>query len=77
MEVADTLLTMRSPVVDGVAITPCERCKANNLECVIGSSNRGGRRVRKRTADQAQLDDDSRPESPTLDSSALEFGHGP
>lgn len=28
-------------------------------DCVIGSSNRGGRRVRKRTLDQAGLDGSS------------------
>ncbi|EME84251.1 uncharacterized protein MYCFIDRAFT_107328, partial [Pseudocercospora fijiensis CIRAD86] len=48
------------PTVDGVASTPCERCKASNLECVIGSSNRGGRRVRKRPLDQAALADNAR-----------------
>jgi hypothetical protein len=36
-------------VVDGVVTTPCKRCKATGLECVIGSSNRGGRRVRRKT----------------------------
>ncbi|KAF2162787.1 hypothetical protein M409DRAFT_26642 [Zasmidium cellare ATCC 36951] len=41
----------------GKATTPCERCKATGLDCVIGSSNRGGRRVRKRTVDQAGFDD--------------------
>lgn len=39
--------------------TPCERCKVSKLACVIGSSNRGGRRVRhKRTLEQAGLSDD-------------------
>ncbi|KAK6392334.1 hypothetical protein LTR65_003790 [Meristemomyces frigidus] len=64
------------PTVDGVVAPPCERCKANNLECVIGSSNRGGRRERKRTVEQAQLDDDDRtrtPETPTYDSLAVGF----
>ncbi|KAF2764009.1 hypothetical protein EJ03DRAFT_42969 [Teratosphaeria nubilosa] len=57
------------PVVDGVVTTPCERCKANSLECVIGSSNRGGRRVRKRTLSQAGLDNDTvEPDTPNLDS---------
>jgi hypothetical protein len=45
--------------------TPCERCKANRLECVIGSSNRGGRRVRKRTLEQAGLDEDAGAEPDT------------
>lgn len=49
--------------MDGVVTTPCERCKATNLECVIGSSNRGGRRVRKRTLDQAGLGDEDTPSS--------------
>lgn len=30
--------------------TPCDRCKATNQECVIGGSNRGGRRVRRKIA---------------------------
>ena len=29
--------------------TPCERCRATGQECVIGGSNRGGRRVRRKT----------------------------
>lgn len=36
-------------MIDGVVTTPCKRCKATGLECVIGSSNRGGRRVRRKT----------------------------
>lgn len=67
-----------SPTVDGVPVTPCERCKANNLECVIGSSNRGGRRVRKRTVEQAQLEDDAgglrpAPHTPGFDTSGVDF----
>merc|ERR1712070_126623 len=66
------------PVVDGVPTTPCERCKANNLECVIGSSNRGGRRVRKRTLDQANLDEDAGARPPphtpgTFDATGVDF----
>ncbi|KXT06846.1 hypothetical protein AC578_7187 [Pseudocercospora eumusae] len=57
------------PTVDGVVTTPCERCKASNLECVIGSSNRGGRRVRKRALDQAGLTDNA--SQPTRESPAL------
>lgn len=34
--------------MDGVVTTPCKRCKATGQECIIGASNRGGRRVRKR-----------------------------
>lgn len=30
--------------------TPCQRCKATGQECVIGGSNRGGRRVRRKAA---------------------------
>jgi hypothetical protein len=45
--------------VDGVVTTPCVRCKATGQECVIGSSNRGGRRVRKRPPEEAGLDDPS------------------
>ncbi|KAI7165527.1 hypothetical protein D0869_10124 [Hortaea werneckii] len=66
------------PVVDGVPTPPCDRCKGNNLECVIGSSNRGGRRVRKRTIDQANLDEDAGPRPPphtpgTFDASGVDF----
>ena len=39
-------------MVDGVVTTPCERCKNTGQECVIGGSNRGGRRVRRKLADQ-------------------------
>ncbi|KAF2493024.1 hypothetical protein BU16DRAFT_514325 [Lophium mytilinum] len=35
--------------VDGTV--PCLRCKRDNLECVLGGSNRGGRRVRRKTLD--------------------------
>lgn len=55
------------PIVDGVATPPCQRCKVNNLECIIGSSNRGGRRVRKRTLEQAGLDGNVEPETPLAD----------
>ncbi|PNS18067.1 hypothetical protein CAC42_4026 [Sphaceloma murrayae] len=34
---------------DGAPQPPCQRCKREGKECVIGSSNRGGRRVRKST----------------------------
>ncbi|OQN97047.1 hypothetical protein B0A48_16851 [Cryoendolithus antarcticus] len=37
------------PVLDGVTTTPCKRCKTTGQECVIGSSNRGGRRERRKT----------------------------
>lgn len=40
-------------MVDGVVTTPCARCKASGLECVIGGSNRGGRRVRRKTIDSS------------------------
>lgn len=39
-------------MVDGVVTTPCERCKNTGQECVIGGSNRGGRRVRRKITDQ-------------------------
>ncbi|KAF2646494.1 hypothetical protein P280DRAFT_12515 [Massarina eburnea CBS 473.64] len=29
---------------------PCLRCKRDDLECVLGGSNRGGRRIRRKTA---------------------------
>ena len=64
-------------MVDGVPTTPCERCKTNNLECIIGSSNRGGRRVRKRTLEQAQFDDDDgarpAPHTPGFDTSGVDL----
>ncbi|QIW95388.1 hypothetical protein AMS68_000906 [Peltaster fructicola] len=39
------------PTVDGVVTTPCKRCESTGQECIIGSSNRGGRRIRKRKLD--------------------------
>ncbi|KAJ4375927.1 hypothetical protein N0V83_001206 [Neocucurbitaria cava] len=33
---------------------PCLRCKRDNLECVLGGSNRGGRRVRKKRVEEPQ-----------------------
>ncbi|KEQ67192.1 uncharacterized protein M437DRAFT_36495, partial [Aureobasidium melanogenum CBS 110374] len=40
---------------------PCLRCRKENKQCVIGSSNRGGRRVRRSTiaSQQAQVNDES------------------
>ena len=61
--------------IDGVLTPPCERCKQNNLDCVIGTSNRGGRRVRKRTLEQAELDDGVL-ETPTFESSTVDFATG-
>ncbi|KAK7537176.1 uncharacterized protein J3D65DRAFT_645916 [Phyllosticta citribraziliensis] len=37
---------------DGKAQLPCQRCKRESLECVLGGSNRGGRRVRKKPLPQ-------------------------
>ena len=31
-----------------MVVTPCDRCKNTGQECVIGGSNRGGRRVRRK-----------------------------
>ncbi|KAF2157506.1 hypothetical protein K461DRAFT_273688 [Myriangium duriaei CBS 260.36] len=39
---------------DGTPHPPCQRCKREGKDCVIGSSNRGGRRIRKSTLNQAQ-----------------------
>ena len=47
------------PTVDGAVTTPCDRCKITGQECIIGGSNRGGRRVRRKTVEN----DDSRLES--------------
>ncbi|PIA94108.1 hypothetical protein CB0940_07999 [Cercospora beticola] len=61
---------------DGKLTTPCARCKASGLECVIGSSNRGGRRVRKRTLDQAGLANNNvqQPrESPAISGASVHF----
>lgn len=44
--------------MDGVVTTPCQRCKSTGQECVIGSSNRGGRRVRRKLDDQATISED-------------------
>jgi hypothetical protein len=48
---------------------PCLRCKRDNLDCVLGGSNRGGRRVRRKTLDTAGL--------PSLSSFGLEEGSFP
>ncbi|GAB7359726.1 hypothetical protein MBLNU230_g6901t1 [Neophaeotheca triangularis] len=40
------------PTVNGVVAPPCKRCKATGKECIIGGSNRGGRRVRRKTVDE-------------------------
>lgn len=45
------------PDVDGVITTPCQRCKATGQECVIGGSNRGGRRVRRKVLQQSVPND--------------------
>ncbi|EMC94185.1 hypothetical protein BAUCODRAFT_43357, partial [Baudoinia panamericana UAMH 10762] len=42
------------PIIDGLVSTPCARCKSTGQVCVIGGSNRGGRRVRKRTLDGSE-----------------------
>ncbi|KAG8625435.1 hypothetical protein KVT40_007186 [Elsinoe batatas] len=47
---------------DGAPQPPCQRCKREGKECVIGSSNRGGRRVRKSTL--AANEQDERSQSP-------------
>ena len=52
---------IRRPIVDGNITTPCKRCAATGQECVIGSSNRGGRRVRRKTIQSA----DEQSQSPT------------
>jgi len=57
-----------------VITTPCQRCKATGAECVIGSSNRGGRRVRKRTLEEAELEDVSMPPAtPMVDVKASKY----
>ncbi|KAH6644080.1 hypothetical protein C7974DRAFT_371236 [Boeremia exigua] len=38
-------------LLDEQGTIPCLRCKRDNLECVLGGSNRGGRRVRKKRID--------------------------
>ncbi|KAI4738660.1 hypothetical protein E4T50_10883 [Aureobasidium sp. EXF-12298] len=45
-----------SKASDGEPQPPCLRCRKENKQCVIGSSNRGGRRVRRSTiaSQQAQ-----------------------
>ena len=59
--------------VDGVVTTPCARCKATGQECVIGSSNRGGRRERKRPREEPSSSADLPPsQTPKLDFSQLE-----
>ncbi|KAF2124253.1 hypothetical protein P153DRAFT_379767 [Dothidotthia symphoricarpi CBS 119687] len=41
-------------LLDNDGSIPCLRCKRDNLECVLGGSNRGGRRVRKKRVDDAR-----------------------
>lgn len=53
-------------LVDGVVTPPCKRCKATGLECVIGSSNRGGRRVRRKTTHDDTTDIGNNGESSML-----------
>ena len=53
-------------LVDGVVTPPCKRCKATGLECVIGSSNRGGRRVRRKTTHDDTTDVGNNGESSML-----------
>lgn len=47
--------------------TPCQRCAASGLECVIGGSNRGGRRVRRKTAPDQDTSQLNRSPAPELD----------
>ncbi|KAH0013291.1 hypothetical protein KCU78_g9277, partial [Aureobasidium melanogenum] len=46
----------KTDTTDGEPQPPCLRCRKENKQCVIGSSNRGGRRVRRSTiaSQQAQ-----------------------
>ncbi|KAL1656265.1 hypothetical protein SLS61_001339 [Didymella pomorum] len=39
-------------LLDEQGTIPCLRCKRDNLDCVLGGSNRGGRRVRKKRIDE-------------------------
>ncbi|KAF2264224.1 hypothetical protein CC78DRAFT_517384 [Lojkania enalia] len=57
-------------LLDTDGAVPCLRCKRDNLQCVLGGSNRGGRRVRKKTLATQAL--------PTLDAYGQEEGgfHG-
>ncbi|KAF2469312.1 uncharacterized protein BDR25DRAFT_343714 [Lindgomyces ingoldianus] len=43
------------PSIDTDGSVPCLRCKRDGLDCVLGGSNRGGRRVRKKPADSQIL----------------------
>lgn len=42
-------------LLDAEGTVPCLRCKRDNLECVLGGSNRGGRRVRRKATDSQIL----------------------
>ncbi|PSN72162.1 hypothetical protein BS50DRAFT_544531 [Corynespora cassiicola Philippines] len=42
-------------LLDTDGSVPCLRCKRDNLDCVLGGSNRGGRRVRRKTVDTPAL----------------------
>ena len=44
---------------------PCLRCKRDNLDCVLGGSNRGGRRERKKKrVDESQLQSEGQTQQP-------------
>ncbi|KAK7191994.1 hypothetical protein DPSP01_003866 [Paraphaeosphaeria sporulosa] len=42
-------------LLDNDGSVPCLRCKRDNLDCVLGGSNRGGRRVRRKTVAEGTL----------------------
>ncbi|KAF1973765.1 hypothetical protein BU23DRAFT_505934 [Bimuria novae-zelandiae CBS 107.79] len=42
-------------LLDNNGTVPCLRCKRDNLSCVLGGSNRGGRRVRRKTVEESAL----------------------
>lgn len=70
-----------SDTADGKAVPPCVRCRKEGKECVIGSSNRGGRRVRRSTlaAQNAQKTQPKEPNStwPPGDAANNPYGISP
>lgn len=53
--VAPHLLLHADQRRDNNGTVPCLRCKRDNLDCVLGGSKRGGRRVRRKTVEENVL----------------------
>lgn len=65
--------------MNGVPTTPCKRCKTTGQECVIGSSNRGGKRVRRKTlqSESGSLEPDGNISLPSILNEEVKTGAAP